>query len=231
MSKFEEKLLQTEEGREFLTSYREQIISNVSAAFKKSLEHAFDGFDQNLMDGTASVLQSDLTDVVSAIVEKLASTKEELQAISAMAQEREYKTYNAVGDELAAITSDTESATETIMDATDGIEAIAKRLRSEGANVDLISQVMKLCGEITTACSFQDITSQRVQKVVDVVKAIDEQISRIDTQLKGQAEDLNTLARSAHERETQKSAGLLDGPALPDKQTSQEEIDKLFQDD
>jgi chemotaxis protein CheZ len=228
VNKLENELLQSEEGREFLKAYRKHILSNVSNAFKKSLDSAFDGLDEDLLSGPESLLQSDLTDVVGAIMKKLASTKEELQAISAMAEEREYRTYNAVGDELAAITSDTEAATETIMDATDGIEALVKALKSDGASSEKVSQVLRLCGEITTACSFQDITSQRVQKVVDVVKDIDSQISRIDNQLRGQTEEEVELSQTAQERAAQKENGLLHGPALPDAQTSQEEIDKLF---
>jgi len=80
--------------------------------------------------------------------------------------------------------------------------------------------------EIFEACSFQDITGQRISKVVKTLNLIDEQIKcivdRMDNELKAKDD--------GGSRPTGESllSGLLNGPALGGTGIDQDEVDSHF---
>ena len=77
-------------------------------------------------------------------------------------------------DELDAIVEHTASATETILDACEQIDALAGTM-PEGHAASLQDLTMR----IFEACSFQDITGQRISKVVAALKMVEQRIERI----------------------------------------------------
>src|SRR5262249_6493974 len=125
-------------------------------------------------------------------------------------------------DQLDAVVGATEEATNKIMDECDRIGGIAAALAPEQAG--------ELAGCVTRifeACNFQDLTGQRITKVVTALKHIDEKIQALlaalgDEGASGPAPASGPL--SAEDREKQ----LLNGPQLPGTGVSQDEIDKLF---
>lgn len=90
-------------------------------------------------------------------------------------------------DELDAIVSATEDATGKILDAVENIENGLGRLTAEQAE-PLLEQVTK----IYEACNFQDITGQRISKVVKTLKYID---AKIDAMLGVFGDELGGAAR------------------------------------
>lgn len=123
------------------------------------------------------------------------------------------------GRELEAIVRSTEDATNKIMAAA---EAIMAADPSQGAAYsELISA---RCMEIFEACSFQDITGQRISKVVETLTYIEERVSRLKNAL-------GTELADAPPAETEKKpadAALLNGPALDGEGIAQDEVDKLM---
>ncbi len=120
-------------------------------------------------------------------------------------------------DELSAIVEATSEATGNIMDCCDVI--LEKAGAVGGENGDEISaEVMK----IFEACSFQDVTGQRVSKVVktfnDIEEKIDRLVSVLGVKVSGEPEEDN---RSGDEK-------LLNGPQMADQAISQDDIDKLM---
>jgi chemotaxis protein CheZ len=81
--------------------------------------------------------------------------------------------------------------------------------------------------KILEACSFQDITGQRINKVVKSIKQIDEKISRLMGVLE---EKIPGLPSTVLQDTRQGDAKLLNGPQMPDKAISQDDIDKLLAD-
>ncbi len=77
-------------------------------------------------------------------------------------------------DELDAVVMATEVATESIMDACDVLGAHSGKLSPDDSQV-----VMTEVTKILEACTFQDITGQRITKVVKSLKTIDEKVSRL----------------------------------------------------
>jgi chemotaxis protein CheZ len=144
-------------------------------------------------------------------------------------------------DELDAIVEATASATHRIMDAADVIMRVIERLPAAEA-----AEATNAVTSIYEACTFQDITGQRVTKIVGVLKVIE---SRIDKMMSALG-DVGVPASAAPEDAPAPSSGsssqadidsmfgpdsgdapsTLDGPALPGKGRSQDEIDALFGD-
>ncbi len=120
-------------------------------------------------------------------------------------------------DELDAIIDATSEATSTIMDCCDVISEKAGTVGGE--NGDAISaEVMK----IFEACSFQDITGQRVTKVVKTFRDIEDKIDKLVGVL-----GIKTVA-GEEEDDRVGDEKLLNGPQMASEAISQDDIDKLL---
>ncbi|MBL4838035.1 MAG: protein phosphatase CheZ [Kordiimonadaceae bacterium] len=125
------------------------------------------------------------------------------------------------GQELDAIVQQTEEATDTIMTAA---EEIMGADTEDMAAYQAITQdaVMR----IFEACSFQDITGQRISKVVATLSHIEQRVLELRDLLGVTDQDIET----AHSQEDEKTEEerLLSGPALKGEGIGQSEIDKLM---
>lgn len=126
---------------------------------------------------------------------------------------------SVASDELDAIVSATEEATNEIMEAAEAVEQIGESLPE--AQQDAIADAVT---RIYQACSFQDITGQRISKVVGALKHIE---GRVERMLVLMGADAKAPAQPAAKHEDPE-AKLLNGPQLPGNATSQDEIDALF---
>jgi chemotaxis protein CheZ len=120
-------------------------------------------------------------------------------------------------DELDAIVAATADATGAILDAAEKLSGLALE-GSVGAQVN--EQVTR----IYEACTFQDITGQRITKVVKTLQEIEGKVAEIVRVFGGAVSDKS----SGRERKAKGEAALLNGPQLPDKAASQSDIDALF---
>jgi len=132
-------------------------------------------------------------------------------------------------DELDAIVGATADATNAIMDATEIIEDVMAGLKGESAD-----QLMTATTAIYEACTFQDITGQRITRVVQTLQEIE---SKVDGLLSAFGSEDGKVKKSgakskASKKKTDKKeipdADLLNGPQDADKATSQAEIDALL---
>jgi len=199
------------------------------------------GFDR-LSASLASELQPNLVEVMQqsemlvgmmraffAKIDKCRS--EEFQTISSYIKKarddiRELRPHDiaedripSAGAELDAITKDTESATNVIMTCAETIMSLdpADGVQNYKALVD--DEVMK----IFEACSFQDITGQRVSKVVNVLRQIEERVGKLAETLG--VEDMEVELSDADIRRRDL---LLNGPAIGGPEVKQNAIDALF---
>ncbi len=118
------------------------------------------------------------------------------------------------GQELDAIVQATEQATNTIMEAAEQIMAA-----NVGSRVvqDAVMQIFE-------ACSFQDITGQRISKVVKTIEHVEE---RLEALKRAWGPDLGTDEPAPSEPQDEEAA-LLNGPALDGEGASQDDVDALF---
>ena len=127
-------------------------------------------------------------------------------------------------DELDAIVGATENATNTILDSAEKIEELSRDLDQ--------AQAQKL-SEATTAifeaCNFQDITGQRITKVVRALKHIEERIEGLVSAFGPGIAAARAEAKPASEPGAKPSdEDLLNGPQMPDAAHDQAAIDALF---
>jgi len=134
-----------------------------------------------------------------------------------------------VSDELDAIVLGTEQATEEILSATEVIEERAANLSAKlrGDNHGMVSDIQEQSIRILEACNFQDLTGQRISKIVTAFRFIDQRVSRM-VEIWGGMEAL-AGQQMAVEMPTGDRA-LLNGPALEgdEGRASQADIDVLF---
>ncbi len=128
-------------------------------------------------------------------------------------------------DELDAVVGATEEATNSIMDVCDEMSSIASALPPE-----ISDKLVSCTTKIFEACNFQDITGQRITKVVETLKVID---VRIEAIVKAMGEEIHRIGE-AHVMKNVHAAdpehGLLNGPQLSANAISQTDIDKLMSD-
>ncbi len=131
--------------------------------------------------------------------------------------------------ELDAIVSATEVATGDILDAAETIEKTVETLAAEGAVKDEHTEMLpEITGQLTRimeACGFQDLTGQRITKVVRALRHIEERISAIIEIWEPQ--DFADIPVGSRDKSDGDRA-LLGGPQSETARTSQEEIDALF---
>lgn len=128
-------------------------------------------------------------------------------------------------DELDAIVGATERATEEIMGASERIEAIGAGLDDEAAD-QISDQVM----QIYEACSFQDITGQRITKVITTLLQIESSIESLlavfgDEAARERLAELSAQNKAAAERV---ESNLLNGPQIEGGGNSQDDIDSIL---
>jgi chemotaxis protein CheZ len=128
----------------------------------------------------------------------------------------------AAGQELGAIVKATERATNTIMECA---EALMAADPSDMQAFQALVQDKVLV--IFEACSFQDITGQRIAKVVDTLQQIETRVSRFASAVNApqMAEFASEYERSREER---KQRLMLHGPALEGQGIDQNAVDNLF---
>lgn len=122
--------------------------------------------------------------------------------------------------ELDAIVRHTEEATGTILDAAEAIDTEARKMECQLINDQVVL--------IFEACGFQDLTGQRISKIVTTLQHIEDRIAKI-TVIFGEhfqniapADDVDEMdGKSEDER-------LLNGPSLPSNANDQEDIDALL---
>lgn len=149
----------------------------------------------------------------------------EIAAIHRPADEEHQIT--SMGDQLDAIVTATENATNTIMEsvekATDLLNSIRGDLNKDQQAV--LNQVEEQANTIFEACSFQDITGQRVSKVMKSITYVENRVSSL-IDIWGK-EELDRISVEPEHVKTDDEA-LLNGPQLEGKGLGQDEIDALF---
>lgn len=120
--------------------------------------------------------------------------------------------------ELDAVVRDTQQATEAIMGEA---EALLVADPSDGPAYK--AQVDDAMMRIIESCAFQDLTGQRVNKVISTLRHIEERVSQFADAL-----GVKDAPKDETEEEKRKRELLLNGPAIGGPETDQSAIDAMF---
>lgn len=156
---------------------------------------------------------------LASVAEYISRLKQEIGAlrVNELRQER----IPSAHAELGTVVKATASATHEIMRAAEEIL---------GANDDSLdryrSRVEANVLAIFEACSFQDITGQRLAKVVDALSQLEERLGRFATAVN--ARDASAPSEAEAAAAERRAALMLNGPAPEGQAIGQDDIDKLF---
>lgn len=132
---------------------------------------------------------------------------------------------NRTTDELRAVVTGTETATDAILAAAETIDGlVAKIAMSTDRNVHASAGAIASCVvEIFEACNFQDITGQRISKVVESLQFIEQRIGCM-------VDVWRTQELSAPVKTERNDRDLLNGPSLEGDYgvVNQDDVDALF---
>lgn len=152
-----------------LNELRAMFGSNVARS-----ERTAEGFDPPTDDSATLKAELDIID------EAIKRTRQELVKLRDGAYEG--PTVARAANELDAVVIGTESATGCILASAEEIEQIASTL-SAGLKSDhergLVQDIQERVTRVFEACSFHDLTGQRINKVVATLKFVETHIARM----------------------------------------------------
>ena len=138
-------------------------------------------------------------------------------------------TFDSMADRLDAIVESTAHATDTILAAMEGVHSCVEQLRAhpEPAEIDSICDTLNKQSTVAMeACSFQDLTGQRITKVVGTMKFVEERVNAM-AELCGR-DEVKALADEWDLPEQLDDGVPLEGPQRAGEGISQDAIDDLF---
>jgi chemotaxis protein CheZ len=133
--------------------------------------------------------------------------------------------------ELDAVVAGTEQATQTILNMVEDIDQFASTIIEQGkdeADQSIGREIQDRVVKVFEACNFQDITGQRVSKVVNTWKFIENHVEQMMEIWGGIDAFKDFMPEAPPEREGDDA--LLNGPKLDNDggHASQDDIDALF---
>lgn len=129
--------------------------------------------------------------------------------------------------ELQAVVRATEGATFSIIDIAERVDELLHDLKSHSGDSTIMATADEI-GETTTglyeACNFQDITGQRIKKVVNTLQFVEERLAAMIDIWGADTLAITAAAGNAPGDDSQ----TLEGPQKDEDAIAQEDIDKLF---
>ncbi|MBC7635314.1 MAG: protein phosphatase CheZ [Acetobacteraceae bacterium] len=165
------------------------------------------------MRGDLTATETSLLGEVEELGRTIATAKAEISALQVSDINASH--IPSATDELDAIVAHTAAATEAILETCETLDRVAGEVSAEMAQA-----LQDATTRIYEACSFQDITGQRITKVVATLKTIDAKVALIVETFTGR--------RSSDVVSAPAPVVLENGPQLPGQAMDQSDIDKLL---
>ncbi len=177
-----------------------------------------------LMVGTTQSFYSSIDSAIYKEIRELAdyieTAKSEITKLQA--NDMHEQRIPDAGKQLDAIVQATEDATNRIMEQAEAI-MMSDPSDTEAYQACVNNAVM----EIFEACSFQDITGQRISKVVETLQHIDVRVGNFLAAVKA-TDAKGFMTDEEAVRQKRKEDKLLNGPALEGEGIDQNEVDDLI---
>ncbi|HLY87357.1 MAG TPA: protein phosphatase CheZ [Acetobacteraceae bacterium] len=168
------------------------------------------------MSGDLSAQETSLLAEVEELGKTISSAKAEIAALRVDDITQAHIPFAT--DELDAIVDHTATATNAILSSCETLDEVAGSLSGEPA-----AKLQDATTRIYEACSFQDITGQRITKVVGTLKTIESKVAQIIAAFGSGGPPIETPTEEAVGE-----AALLNGPQHPAVAMDQSDIDRLL---
>lgn len=164
--------------------------------------------------------KNELENELRKIAEYIVALRREIAVLQA--NEMHLNKIPAAGQELAAVVNSTEGATNEIM-------AIAENVLSADASDPAAYKafVDKEMMALFETCAFQDLTGQRISRVVKTLEHIEARVSRFASYTGVQDEAGHATEKEAADKARREEL-LLNGPSIADEGNTQPMIDRLL---
>jgi len=174
----------------------------------------------NSLSGDVSLTEFKLYHELQKLADYIQSAKREIAAIRP--DEIRATHIPMATDELDAVVDATAEATGIILDSAESLEKVAGTMPAEAGE-----EIRNIATRIYEACNFQDVTGQRITKVVRALKHIEE---KIDALLSAFGEGIKAPAAAATPSAPVPGdeSHLLHGPQLPQEANKQDDIDAIM---
>ena len=160
---------------------------------------------------------------IGKIADYITKAKQEICSMSPDSDDK--KNIGQAGEELDEVIQATERAANEIMDAADVVMDKINDIPDKA----LAGEISAAVENIYQACNFQDLTSQRIRKVIKTLEFLDFKVNRLMDFANGNIASMDGTAEE-EERFIDKrpDADLLNGPQMSSAAPTQADIDALF---
>lgn len=177
------------------------------------------------IDGDVALESLQMKDELKNLLSYIEQAKTEIASL----RPKEYSANKIpeASNELDAIVQGTEAAAEKIMDSADEIGELAEKCDDE-----VKAKLEQISTNLFEASGFQDITGQRVSKVVATLGHLEEKLSALADAIGDNDVDDAATDDGGDEKDYDAMANeeFLNGPQLEDEAQDQAAIDALFDD-
>ncbi|NQV82808.1 MAG: protein phosphatase CheZ [Rhodospirillales bacterium] len=210
----------------------ESLENSISRTVLKQIQELSEKLDVTLEEEPPTASVDEIMAEIHALNEHISSTKNEIAALKPVDDAN--STISTANEELGQVVKATEEAANAILENAEQVDLIVSEIRGkipEGDPDDIGPHIDKLefIGmELMTACSFQDITGQRITKVVNSLNYIEEHLQKMIEiwNIEHGTANLQEMARPKGDERQDKE--LLHGPQSDDAAMGQDDIDAMF---
>ena len=173
------------------------------------------------LDPSVQKFDTELHGEFQAITSEISSLKREIYDLRP--DQMRFERIPQAGRELDAVIESTENATHVIMEAAETI------MSADGSDPAAYKAMVddKMIA-IFEACTFQDLTGQRVRKVVKTLNWIEEKISKLAEKLAHISTDPAPAVEEESDDEKRMRELILHGPQMDGEGVSQMDVDDFF---
>ncbi|TYC48638.1 protein phosphatase CheZ [Rhodobacterales bacterium] len=215
----EQTLMESDRGRRFLTEFLNRNKTPETAEILTAINRLEKAVTRQRKVPDMDKIRLDIADMHEAIERtksEIANIKDEGEASNR---------FTDASHELDAIISQTEGATQSILEAAEQIQEKAWVLREDGVDAAACDDIDAKATEIFMACSFQDLTGQRTNKVVQVLRYLE---SRINLMISIWGIEDAQADEMAGPVDARPDSHLLNGPQHEGMGVSQNNVDELM---
>lgn len=192
-----------------------EVLATVGSAKRGKAKESGNG--QARDDAQFNVLREELREMSAHI----SQTRREIAALRPDGADEGAKRLTEASGELEDIVSATETATSEILGSVERIHVLADMLPKEGPDGKIALEIQTRATEALTACSFQDITGQRITQVVNTLRYVEQRINAM-LEIWG----LEPLGAAEEEPEEDPAEN---GEAAASPSPRQEDVDAIFE--
>ncbi|KQP75008.1 hypothetical protein ASF60_07610 [Methylobacterium sp. Leaf113] len=169
--RIEAAMTESERGRWFLDAYLRRNRTSDTGILLDAIARLEAAVTSDRDTSQIGRVRGDLMDMAHAI----ARTKAEIAAIKSPDQDQ--SSLGGASAALDAIVRSTERATSDILSAAENVQETAWNLRESGSDAAACDELDRRATAIYTACSFQDLTAQRIARVIHTLRYLEERLA------------------------------------------------------